>query len=60
MAGRRRGRLHHNGVSVNSRTAFSLLFPSILDEFGGDRGVAAGVFSLGFLVSACISPFMAG
>jgi MFS family permease len=45
-------------VSVNSRTAFSLLFPSILDEFGGDRGVAAGVFSLGFLISAFISPFV--
>ena len=46
------------GVSVNARTAFSLLFPPILDEFGWDRGVVAGVFSFGFLVSAVISPFV--
>src|SRR4051794_13295136 len=46
------------GVSVNARTAFSLLFPPILGEFGWDRGVVAGVFSFGFLVSACISPFV--
>ena len=43
-------------VGVNARTAFSLLFPPILDEFGWDRGLAAGVFSLGFVVSAIISP----
>ena len=46
------------GVSVNARTAFSLLFPPILDEFGWDRSVVAGVFSFGFLVSAVISPFV--
>jgi MFS family permease len=46
------------GVSVNARTAFSLLFPPILGEFGWDRGVVAGVFSFGFLVSAFISPFV--
>ena len=45
-------------VSVNARTAFSLLFPPILAEFGGDRGAVAGVFSFGFLVSAVISPFV--
>lgn len=45
-------------VSVNARTAFSLLFPPLLDEFGWDRGVVAGVFSFGFLVSAFISPFV--
>ena len=33
------------GVGVNARTAFSLLFPAILDEFGWDRGVTAGGFS---------------
>lgn len=33
------------GVDVNVRTAFSLLFPPILDEFGRKRGVTAGVFS---------------
>lgn len=46
------------GVSVNARTAFSLLFPPILDEFGWDRGVTAGAFSFGFLVSAALSPFI--
>ena len=44
------------GVGVNARTAFSLLFPPILDEFGWERGVTAGAFSFGFLVSACLSP----
>ena len=46
------------GVGVNARTAFSLLFPPILDEFGWDRGVTAGAFSFGFLVSAALSPFI--
>jgi len=45
-------------IGVNARTAFSLLFPPILDEYGWDRGVVAGVFSFGFLVSAFISPFV--
>lgn len=44
------------GVGVNARTAFSLLFPPILDEFGWERGVTAGAFSFGFLVSAALSP----
>ena len=44
------------GVGVNARTAFSLLFPPILDEFGWERGVTAGAFSFGFLVSAVLSP----
>ena len=43
-------------VSVTARTAFSLMFPPIVDEFGWDRGLAAGAFSFGFLVSAVISP----
>ena len=43
-------------VGVNARTAFSLLFPPILDEFGWDRGLTAGAFSFGFLVSAGLSP----
>ena len=46
------------GVGVNARTAFSLLYPPILDEFGWDRGVTAGAFSFGFLVSAVLSPFI--
>ncbi len=43
-------------VSVTARTAFSLMFPPIVEEFGWDRGLAAGAFSFGFLVSAVISP----
>jgi MFS family permease len=43
-------------LGVNARTAFSLLFPPILDEFGWERGVIAGAFSFGFLVSAVLSP----
>ena len=45
-------------VGINARTAFSLLFPPILDEFGWDRGQAAGVFSFGFLISALMSPLV--
>src|SRR5438874_8027285 len=44
-------------VGVNARTSFSLLFPAILDEFGWDRGVTAGAFSFGFLMSAVITPY---
>ncbi len=43
-------------VGVNARTAFSLLFPPILDEFGWERGLTAGAFSFGFLVTAVLSP----
>jgi len=43
-------------VGVNARTAFSLFFPPILEEFGWDRGVTAGAFSFGFLISAFLSP----
>jgi hypothetical protein len=39
-------------IGVNARTAFSLLFPPLLDEFKWDRGVTAGAFSFGFLISA--------
>src|SRR3954470_15566642 len=45
-------------LGVNARTAFSLLFSAILDEFGWDRGVTAGAFSFGFLVSALVTPFV--
>jgi MFS family permease len=45
-------------VGVNARTAFSLLYPPILDEFGWDRGLTAGIFSFGFLLSAAIMPFV--
>lgn len=43
-------------VGVSARTAFSLLFPAILAEFAWDRGVTAGAFSFGFLVSAIVTP----
>jgi MFS family permease len=43
-------------IGVNARTAYSLLFPQILAEFGWDRGVTAGAFSFGFLVSAVVTP----
>jgi len=45
-------------ICVNARTAFSLLFPPILDEFGWERGVTAGAFSFGFIVSAALSPLL--
>ena len=45
-------------IGVNVRTAFSLLFPPILTEFGWDRGVTAGAFSFGFVVSAVLSPLI--
>lgn len=46
------------GVGVNARTAFSLFFPPILDEFGWDRGVTAGAFSFGFFVAAFLGPLL--
>src|SRR5215831_15241234 len=44
------------GLGVNARTAFSLFFPPMLAEFGWERGMTAGAFSFGFLVSALLSP----
>jgi MFS family permease len=46
------------GVGVNARTAFSLLFPPILDEFGWDRGLTAGAFAIGFIVSTPFAPWL--
>lgn len=43
-------------IGVSARTAFSLLLPPLIDEFGWDRGLVAGAFSFGFLVSAALSP----
>jgi hypothetical protein len=43
-------------IGVNARTTYSLLFPQILDESGWDRGITAGAFSFGFLVSAIVTP----
>ena len=43
-------------IAVNARTSFSLLFPPILSEFKWSRGVTAGVFSIGFIVSTLLTP----
>ena len=45
-------------IGVNARTAFSLLFPPVIAEFGWDRGVTAGAFSFGFVVSGIMSPLI--
>src|SRR5712664_2262769 len=45
-------------IGVNARTAFSLFFPPIIGEFGWERGVTAGAFSFGFVVSGAISPLI--
>ena len=45
-------------IGVNARTAFSLLFPAIITEFGWDRATTAGAFSFGFLAAAILGPLM--
>src|ERR1700744_3120046 len=45
-------------IGVTARTAFSLLMVPLIDEFGWDRGTAAGAFSFGFLVSAVLRPIV--
>ena len=45
-------------IGVNSRTAFSLFYPPILDEFGWSRGDTAAIFSLGFLASTVATPLV--
>lgn len=45
-------------VAVTARTSFSLLLPPLIGEFGWDRGLAAGAFSFGFLVSAVLGPIV--
>src|SRR6185295_10712983 len=45
-------------IGVNARTAFSLFFPPIIGEFGWERGVTAGAFSFGFVVSGAVSPLI--
>lgn len=44
------------GIGVNVRTAFSLLYPPILAEFGWPRGITAATFSIGFIASTLYSP----
>ena len=43
-------------IAVSVRTAFSLLFPPILDEFAWQRGVTAAAFSDGFMASVVLAP----
>src|SRR4051812_12360865 len=45
-------------IGVNARTAFSLFFPPIIGEFGWERGITAGAFSFGFVVSGVVSPLI--
>src|SRR5689334_22511049 len=45
-------------LGVNARTAFSLLLPPIVDEFGWDRGATAAAFSFGFILAAVLSPLL--
>ena len=44
------------GIGVNVRTAFSLLYPEMLLEFGWTRGATASVFSVGFIIATLITP----
>src|SRR5687767_13520170 len=45
-------------IGVNARTAFSLFFPEILAEFGWERGLTAGAFAFGFVVSMTFTPLL--
>jgi MFS family permease len=46
------------GIVVNARTAFSLFYPSILDEFGWSRALTAATFTTGLLASNALTPFL--
>jgi len=45
-------------ISVTARTSFSLVVPPVIDEFGWDRGLVAGAFSAGFLLTAVLGPMI--
>ena len=45
-------------LGATARTAFSLMFPPMISEFSWERGLAAGAFSFGFMVSAVVSPII--
>src|SRR3979490_1420911 len=45
-------------VGANTRPRTSRWFPPIIDEFGWERGVTAGAFSFGFVVSGIVSPLI--
>jgi len=44
------------GIGVNVRTAFSLLYPSILAEFNWSRADTAATFTVGFICAGALSP----
>jgi MFS family permease len=46
------------GLVVNARTAFSLFFPAILDEFGWSRALTAATFTTGLLAANLFTPFL--
>lgn len=46
------------GLVVNARTAFSLFFPAILDEYGWSRGLTAATFTVGLLSANVVTPFI--
>ena len=43
-------------ATISARTGFSLLFPALIDEFGWNRSVIAGAFSIGFIASTAFVP----
>ncbi|MEJ8571877.1 MFS transporter [Microbaculum marinum] len=43
-------------IAVNARTAFGLLYPPILDEFGWQRGATAIAFTIGFMAATISAP----
>ena len=45
-------------VGVSARTAFSLLLPPIVEEYGWDRATVAGASSFGFFLFAVASPLV--
>ena len=45
-------------IAVTARTAFSLLLPALVGEFKWERGLVAGAFPFGFLISAALSPIV--
>lgn len=45
-------------IAMSARSAFSLLYPELIDEFGWDRGITAGAFSVGFVASTALIPIV--
>lgn len=46
------------GAAISARTGFSILFPELIEEFGWNRGVTAGAFSIGFVASTAFVPLV--